>query len=191
MQNLIKEFSLVRGAPGDPESRTSLDFALVCIQKRLDKEAFRGTVSYDADGLLRARHWWYIPYCWMGCRGFIVSLKSGYVNWLGSALSLKQCFRGHERGIFGDLVDFTFSPETDTKLAARLLRRFKHNHPNARGVLPKEPVWYRDSEIPGSLLNQFPTFRSHFVWYAIPELTESVEKEGLRFTCSLARYPLE
>src|SRR5207249_48675 len=113
-----------------------LDFALTCMQQRLDKERFQGTISYNTCDLLRAQRWWYIPYIWIGCSGFIVSLDSGYVNWLGSGLSLKNCFWGHEHGVVFDLVDFVFSPDADRELAARLLTRFQHMHPNARGVLP-------------------------------------------------------
>ncbi len=184
MESVAEEFSLVRGAPETEESGVSLDFALTSIQKHLDKERFQGTVSYNARDLLRSKRWWYIPYRWIGCRGFIVSLDSGYVNWLGSALSLSDCFWGHERGIVCELVDFTFSPGTDTGLASRLLTRFKHMHPDARGRLPSEPVWYRETEIPAALSNQFPTFKRHFVWFAIPELRHAHEKERLRFTCT-------
>ena len=189
MQNLVEEFSLVRGAPETEESRVSLDFALKSLQRRLDKEQFQGSVSYNARDLLRAQSWWYIPYDWVGCGGLIVSLDNGYVNWLGSGLSLRYCFWGHEHGIVCDLVDFSFAPDTATSLAARLLERFKHMHPNARGVLPNEPVWYRESEIPVALSDQFPTFRRHFVWFAIPDLFQASKEAGLRFTCSLSTEP--
>ena len=110
-----------------------------------------------------------------------------YVNWLGSALTLEQCFWGHDHGVFCDLVDFTFSPDTERAVAARLLSRFKHMHPNARGVLPNEPVWYRDSEIAEAQSRQFPVFSRHFVWLAIPELIHAYEKEGMQFTCRLSK----
>jgi len=183
-KSLINEFSLVRGAPETDASRASLDFALTCLQRRLDKDRFQGTVNYKAHDLLRAQRWWYIPYGWIDCKGFIVNLDSGYVNWLGSGLSLRDCFWGHERGVVCDLVDFVFFPDTDPELAARLLPRFKHMHPDARGRLPSEPIWYRESEIPAALSNQFPTFIRHFVWFAIPELLHAHEKEGLRFMCT-------
>src|ERR1043166_1881381 len=184
MQNLIEEFSLVRGAPDTHESRISLDFALERIQERLDKEQFKGTVSYNNRDLLRSQRWYYIPYVWVGCRGFIVDLESGYVNWLGSALSLKDCVWGHEHGIVFDLVDFTFAADTPRELAARLLERFRRMVPGAPGASPKGPAWYRDSEIPAAMVNHFPIFRRHFAWYAIPELFKACESEGLRFTCS-------
>jgi hypothetical protein len=187
IQSLVKRFLLVRGAPETDDHRASLDSALVHLQRRLDNEQFRETVSFNARDLLRGQHWWYIPYGWIGCRGFIVNMESGYVNWLGSALSLSNCFWGHEHGIYHDMLDFAFSPDTDRNLAARLLRRFKHMHPNARGVLPGEPVWYRESEIPTALSKQFPTFKHHFVWFGIPDIFHAYEKEGLQFSCTLSK----
>jgi hypothetical protein len=183
----IKEFSLIRGDPNSNSSRRSLERAVECIRKRFAAENWRGKdVTYDPQHLLRSNTWWYIPYCWIGCAGFIVNMGDGYVNWLGSALDLRLCFWGHERGIFCDLVDFEFAPDTSKDLAARLLRSFKHMFPNARGVLPNEPVWYRDSEIPAAIEKQFPVFKRHFAWVAIEPLMGACEKDGLRFTCRLS-----
>jgi hypothetical protein len=186
MQIITEEFSVVRGAPDTDESRASLDFALGRLHQRLQSGRLQGTVSYDIRYLFRSRHWWYISYGWIGWGGFIVSLDNGYVNCLGSGIPLRDCLWGHEHGIVCDLVDFTFSPDTSKALAARLLERFKHMHPNARGVLPREPVWYRESEIPDALSRQFPAFKRHFAWSALPELHRAFKEEGLRFTCSLA-----
>ena len=157
------------------------------IRRRFAAEAFRGELKYEPGNVIENESWWYIPYCWIGCAGFIVNKDDLYVNWLGSGLSIEKCFWGHDHSIFCDLIDFTFSADTNTELAARLLPRFKHMHPNARGILPNGPVWYRESEIPFALSNHFPTFRRHFVWSAIPELFHASEKEGLRFTCRLSK----
>ena len=157
------------------------------IKRRLIADAFRGTFEYAPDKVIETDRWWYIPFCWLGCAGFIVSKDDLYVNWLGSALTLEHCFWGHDHGVFCDLVDFGFSPDTDRTLAARLLLRFKHMHPNARGVRPSEPVWYEESEIPAALSSAFPTFSRHFVWFSIPELRHAYENDGLRFTCGLPR----
>jgi len=158
------------------------------IRRRFIVDGFHGTLEYAADKVIETDRWWYIPFCWIGCFGFIVSKDDLYVNWLGSGaiLTLEQCFWGHDHGVFCDLVDFSFSPDTDRTLAASLLPGFKHMHPNVRGMLPVEPVWYRDSEIPAALSSQFPNFRRHFVWSAIPELQRAYE-EGLRFTCRLSK----
>jgi hypothetical protein len=157
------------------------------IRRRFVADGFRGTLEYASDKVIETQRWWYIPFCWIGCLGFIVSKDDLYVNWLGSGVTLEQCFWGHDRGVFCDLVDFAFARDTDPAVAERLLRQFKHMHANARGVLPSESVWYRDSEIPQAVSSQFPVFIRHFVWFAIPELMRAYEKDGLRFTCGLSK----
>ncbi len=157
------------------------------IRKRLIDDRFRGELRYDAAKIIETDRWWYIPFTWIGCAGFIVNKEDLYVNWLGSALTLEQCFWGQDHGVYCDLVDFEFAPDSDTRLVQRLVAQFKHMRPNAKGVLPKEEVWYRESEILTAISEQFPTFRRHFVWHAIPELFHASENEGLRFSCVLAR----
>jgi hypothetical protein len=157
------------------------------IRRRFAADGFRGQLEYDPGKVIETDRWWYIPCCWIGCAGFIVNKDDLYVNWLGSSVSLEQCFWGHDHGVYCDLVDFAFAPDSDTGLAARLVSRFKHMHPNARGVRPTEPVWYRESELPTAVSSQFPTFRRHFVWFGIPELFHAYENSGLRFTCCLSK----
>jgi hypothetical protein len=117
----------------------------------------------------------------MGCAGFIVNKDALYVNWLGSALSLEECFWGHDRGVVCDLVDFTFSRGTSASLAARLVSKFKHMHPDASGTIPTEPVWYRTSDVESEVARQFPVFRCHFAWFCIPQIKKACENEGLEF----------
>ena len=69
---------------------------------------------------------------------------------------------------------------------ARLLTKFQHMHPNAQGKQPKEPVWYSDSEIAEAISKQFPVFKWHCVWHAIPELRLAVDENGLEFKSVLA-----
>jgi len=159
------------------------------IKREFAKESpdgFNRPFRYEASKVVENERWWYIPCVWIGCSGCIVNKQDLYVNWLGSALSQPDYFWGHDHGIFHDLVDFSFAPDTDRELAAKLLVRFQHMHPNARGVHPKEPVWYRDSEIASAIATQFPVFRHHFVWFAIPEIRQACETNGLRFTSTLA-----
>src|SRR5262249_48861612 len=100
--------------------------------------------------------------------------------------SLEHCFWGHDRGMYCDLVDFSFAPDTEVELARALFPRFQHMHPNAKGLSPKEPVPYRDSELDSLFRQQFPSFKRHFVWYAIPEIQKASENRGLRFTSTLS-----
>lgn len=156
------------------------------IRRRFLAEAFKGTLEYSPEEVIETERWWYIPYGWIGCAGLIVNKDDLYVNWLGSCLTLEQCFWGHDRGIFCDLVDFTFASDTDKGVAARLLASFKHLPTNHGGSTTIDPVWYRESEIPAALSSQFPSFKRHFVWFCIPLLQKAYENDGLRFTCRLS-----
>src|SRR4029453_2250139 len=100
---------------------TTIRDAEDAIRRRFIADGFRGTLKYSSDKVIETDRWGYIPSCWIGWAGLIVNKDDLYVNWLGLALSLEQCFWGHTRGVFFDLVDFTFSPDTDRVLAARLL----------------------------------------------------------------------
>lgn len=164
----------------------TLQEAEEAIRARFRREGRSGDIQYDSSGVVESPTWIYVPCGWIGCKGCIVSKADGYVNWLGSALKLDDCLWGHERGLFHDLVDFELAPQTSLDLVARLLDRFKHMHPNSRGKLPEEPVWYRDSEIAEAVSKQFPFFKRHFVWFGIPEIRVAVDEEGLVFKSVLS-----
>jgi hypothetical protein len=169
-------------------SNYSIKDAEAAIRRRFAKDGSQKVLRYDASKVIENDRWWYIPFCWIGCLGFIVNRDNLYVNWLGSAsgLNLDQCFWGHDNSIFCDLVDFEFSPNTDIRLAQRLLPKFQHTNPDHKGMQPSGPVWYRDSEITSALSAQFPIFKRHFVWLAIADLHHAYENEGLRFTSCLS-----
>src|SRR5262249_50477896 len=93
------------------------------IRRRFTATNFQGELRYDPAKVVETDGWWYIPYCWIGCKGFIVGKDTLYVNWLGSALSLEECFWGHDHGVVCDLVDFTFVSGTSPELARRLVSR--------------------------------------------------------------------
>jgi len=207
---LIPEFSLIRGYPQDPEGQASLAAAeknivelrrisgerarskltaselaeLVSMEEKLGLREF--ALTYNRDNILQSSEWWYIPRGGIGCGGYIVNKKDCYVNWLGSGVGgLRQWFWGHNRGLYCDLIDFTFAPDTSLDLAGRLLRRFQSLAPDAQGRIPVEERWYHEFEIEPALRSQFPTFKNHFVWIAIPDIKAACENEGLRFTAVL------
>lgn len=170
------------------DSQNSLRDAEDAIRRRLEEERFQGKLHYDSKKVVEVENWWFIPFSWIGCAGFIVNKSDLYVNWLGSGFDLKQCFWGHDRGLFCDVVDFAFAPDTNTELAGRLLLKFKHTNASVFGKIPAEPVWYREFEIPSALSANFPTFKRHLVWHAIPEIQRATENEGLRFTSTLSKF---
>lgn len=160
------------------------------IRRKLAQEKFNaGEIKYDVSEVVENDRWWYVPFSWIGCFGFIVNKSDLYVNWLGSALhpNLEECLWGHDHGLYCEFVDFSFAPDTDTQLALRLLPKFKHTHAPDGAAPLSDPAWYSESEIQLAFERQFPTFRRHFVWYAIPALRIAYEKEGLRFSCVVSK----
>lgn len=157
------------------------------IRARFRRDGTTHELKYDSKKVVETSNWIYVPCGWIGSAGCIVNRADGYVNFLGSALELDDCFWGHERGVFCDVVDFEFDRQTEVDLVAKLLRKFQHMHANAQGNEPNQPVWYRDSEIAEAIWRQFPFFKRHFVWYAIPEIRSAAGENGLLFKSTLSR----
>jgi len=158
------------------------------IKQKWTREGFKGKLHYDPAKVSENERWWFIPCGWIGSFGCIVNKSDKYVNWLASSvMSMDDCFWGHDHGLFCDIVDFAFDKQTDVELATKLLQKFQHMRPNARGMLPKQPVPYRDSEIPDAISTYFPVFRRQFAWYAIPDLRRASEGHELLFTSTLSR----
>lgn len=165
----------------------SIDDAEAAIRDKFSSEGHESPLSYDRTKVIENDRWFYVPCGWIGSAGCIVNKDDGYVNWLGSALDLETCFWGHDRGLFCDLVDFSFASNTDQRLAERILARFRHMHPHPVSGKPAlEPVPYRDSEIAAAISTQFPIFKRHFVWFAIPTIKAASENEGLAFKSILS-----
>jgi hypothetical protein len=168
----------------------SIHDAELAIRERFARQKFYFTgdlVTHPAK-VVETESWWYIPVGWLGCAGFIVNKKDLYVNWLGSGISMDLCIWGHERGVFNDWVDFGFASETDRKLVARLVSKFRRGGLTS-GRLPSGPTGYQESGIEAAVSRNFPVFRRHNVWLCIPELFWACESAGLRFTSELSRSP--
>jgi len=157
------------------------------IRRRFSPGGANFELAYDRTQAIETERWWYIPVLSIGSKGFIVNKTDLYVNWLGSGLSLGDCFWGHDHGLFCDLVDFTFHKQTEVESARKLVVKFQHMHPNAEGRLPGEPVWYRETEVEAAVAKQFPVFKRHFVWFAIPDLHAAWTNSGLRFRSILSK----
>lgn len=174
MSALVQEYALRRGFPKTSEGKESLNAALCAIQSRLDKEPQKHTITYKDEDLLESEHWWYVPYRWIGCAGFFVDKLDLYVDWLGSGaiMDLDNILWGHNHGIICDLVDFEFAPNTPRESAGIL---FTH-------VPAVDENYWDPSLVPDVFAAQFPMFRRHFVWSAIPMIRAAYD-QGLRFSC--------
>lgn len=186
-RKLAEKLGLKIGSPTESTGMASLEEA-----ERQVKAFLQRDIEYDPQLLMESEFWWYIPHCWIGCSGFIVDKETGNVDCLGSGVSaegrfLENCFWGHDHGLNADLVDFAFAPDTSLDLAKQIVSKFKHLRPNSHGMLPEEPVWYRDSELESAVAEQFPLFKRHAVWPAITDLRKAYEEHGLRFTVEPSR----
>lgn len=186
--DLIAEFSLIPGPPTTADDRASLDCALAAIQLRLDQAQVQEPIRFDADQLLRCDEWWYVPFGWIGCAGFIVDRRDGYVNWLGSSLMLSDCFWGHHHGIFCGPVDFTFTSDLETSYATALdlVKQFRRYTPND-GLLELDDYWYSEPASKRALDLQFPQFPTHFVWGAIPALRRATAAGLISFHAAASK----
>lgn len=167
----------------------TLQDAEAAIRSRFKAEGANIELRYDPEKIIETDRWWYFPHCWIGCAGQIVDKRDLSVNWLGSGLSLDDCFWGHDRGLVADPVDFTFTDEIDAEVLTilKLVRRFKHPIPRRSNPDEEFFTWYTEPELEGEIARQYPTFRRHFVWSAIPDLRKAVEAGTVSFVAQRSR----
>lgn len=190
-RTLIAEFSLTAGPPTTAADIASLEFALAAMQAHLDQAQFQEPIKFDATGLLRCDEWWYIPFGWIGCYGFLVDRRDGYVNWLGSAMmTLNDCFWGHTRGIFCAPIDFTFTCDRDASYATvlDLVSQFRRCTADT-GRLEIDDFSYSKEAAKHAIDRQFPHFKHHFAWLAIPALRQASEAGLISFHAEASKLP--
>ncbi len=152
------------------------------IRRRFVVEGANIDLTYDAAKIIESEAWWYIPFVWFGCGGFIVDKKDLYVNWLGSALKLDDCIWGHEHGIICGPVDFAFDDGIDVAVVRRIVGRFKYYSPKRSNPAEVFDIWYTEGEIDDAIRRQYPLFRRHLVWFAIPEIRAAIEAGEISFS---------
>jgi hypothetical protein len=182
-----EEFSLISGPPTNESDRASLKLALEAMRRRFEKDRFQGELRFDHAKLLRCDNWWYIPFSWIGCFGFIVDRRDGGVDWLSSGfMTLSDCFWGHNRGIICGPIDFTFTPEVsaseDTILS--LVKMFRRCVRRAQSE-DLDYVGYSIEDAMEAIKTRFPTFKFHCAWGAIPAIREATERELISFHAEL------
>jgi hypothetical protein len=91
----------------DSEKRQSLQTADSALRRFLVSVDFKSEIDYAPDAVMESAQWWYIPFRWIGCSGFIVEKADGAVDWLGSGYPMRLWFWAHNRGLWGDTTDIT------------------------------------------------------------------------------------
>jgi hypothetical protein len=88
---------------------------------RIDASGDEGT--FDSRQALEAATWWYVPYSWIGCAGFVVEKATGQVHQMGSNAGLDTYLWAQARGLLWDRADLVIDAVRDRDAAIRWLRR--------------------------------------------------------------------
>lgn len=178
----------LRTSYGVPKAGASIDGAisnLAIAKEHLERKLGRG-VSFEESQVIEAPRWWYIPYVWIGCSGFIIDKADGYINQLGSCHSLDDCFWAHNRGIKYGYADLTIHQINDlTGTIDTLMKMGSHspynpipNKPNTNS--DRSGFWTREEL--ETLLNVLPlTFLNQVLWFTIPALRRAETKSFCKF----------
>jgi hypothetical protein len=78
---------------------------------------------FDARDALEAATWWYVPYFWIGCAGFVVEKATGQVHQMGSNAGLETYLWAQAHGLLWERADLVIDEVRDRDAAARWLRR--------------------------------------------------------------------
>lgn len=177
----IDELRTIYGVPNAGDSIDGAISNLTTAKEHLERVLGRN-VSYLESQAIEAPRWWYIPYGWIGCSGFIVDKADGYINQLGSCHSLDDCFWAHNRGIKYGYADLTIHQINDIQgTIDTLMKMGSHapynpipNRPNTSGK--GYEFWTREEL--EALLDVLPvTFSNQILWFTIPAL-RNAEKES-------------
>lgn len=177
MEKLVTEFSLIRGFPNEPERRHSFDAADSAFRRHLGSAGFEGEVSYKQDAVMESALWWYIPFYWIGCAGFIVEKADGAVNWLGSAHPLRLCFWAHNRGLWARTTDITIHLMSKTPETRELVLELVRVGP--KGIFDRELA---ELEVDRLYSNLPAQLNRKDIWLFIDRIESRVAKGEFEFT---------
>ena len=118
-----------RSSPGSNQFQDgsvirSLNDAVAHLRKSLGEE-----FDLDITRVIESKDWWYIPFVWIGCRGYIVDKLNGYINQLGSCHPLDLCFWAHERNIKYVYSDLTVTRINNLPATIATLKRMGNRSP--------------------------------------------------------------
>jgi hypothetical protein len=78
---------------------------------------------FDATEALEAETWWYVPYAWIGCCGFVVEKATGQVHQMGSNAGLETYLWAQSQGLLWERADLVIDAVRDRDVAIRWLQR--------------------------------------------------------------------
>lgn len=178
----------LRKTYGAPDVGASIDGAIsnLATAKEHLAGALGRDISFQESQVIEAPRWWYIPYGWIGCAGFIIDKADGYINQLGSCHSLDDCFWAHNRGIKYGYADLTIHQITNLKSTIDTLMKMGSrapfnpipNRPNTSGK--GSEFWTRE-ELEAILEGLPVTFSNQILWFTIPALRNAETQSFCKF----------
>ncbi|WP_395744194.1 hypothetical protein [Prosthecobacter sp.] len=182
--DLAERLRLAQGMPIDLSEKKSFDQALQRLRDVWIAAGGEGEVIFDDTNILASPRWWYIPFVWVGCSGFIVDRKSGHVNHLGSCHGLDLCFWAQDQGIVAGDTDFVIHEIRDMEYAQSVVRGFVH--PNSTAEQARH---YTKIEAAQALESLPAEFLSHELWFSFDAIREAVEAGAFTFSARPALHP--
>ena len=186
IQRSIEPYRIAKGAPSFPVGSTirSFDDAVKRLRESLGTE-----FDFDVDKVVEAETWWYIPFIWLGCAGYIVDKIDGYINQLGSCHPLDLCFWAHEQNIKHKYSDLTVTrvgklPETVAAIKKMGNRSPINPIPNKSDSDGNRTKFLSESEIEIRIASLPATFRNQVLWFTIPALKKACDNEEFEFVVS-------
>ncbi len=178
----------LRATYGVPNAGSPIDgrIATLATAKQHLERALETEFSCDDSEAIEAPEWWYIPYGWIGCAGFIIDKADGYINQLGSCHSLDDCFWAHNRGIKYGYADLTITQVNDREGTIDTLMKMGNRAPlnpipnKSDGNDERRTFWTREEL--GQQIDDLPvTFDNQHLWFTIPALRRADENAFCNF----------
>lgn len=159
----------------------SLGDAVAHPQKSLNTE-----FEFNDDEVVESENWWYIPFVWLGCGGYIIDKLDGYINRLGPGQPLDLCFWAHEHDIKYSYSDLTVTKITNLTETIVTLKRLGNRSainpiPNKSDDSGNRTKFLTDSDIEDHLASLPATFENQILWYTIRALKKSADAGDFEF----------
>lgn len=181
-------FDEVRSIYGvDPTSKKCVGTipTLTAAKTHLER-ALNDKVQFDERKVIESSDWWYLPYIWIGCAGYIVDKNDGYITQLGSCHTLDDCFWAQNHGVKYKYADLTVLRVNDEEQTVGTLmgmgNRASINPIANKSDADRERVKYwTPDELKGQLDSLPVTFENQMLWFTIPALRHATENGFFEF----------
>ncbi|WP_367874582.1 hypothetical protein [Luteolibacter sp. Populi] len=138
-------------------------------------------VEFDPEDVIESAKWWYIPFGWIGCAGFIIDKDGGYINQLGSCHSLDECCWGHSNGIKYKYADLTVLRVHNLDATLATLMKMGNSSPfsptpNKQDKDGNLREFWTIDELRAEIITLPKTFPDQVLWFTILALHEARDK---------------